>query len=267
MNFDDANILAFLYSNMDVFLVIFMRIIGFIIIVPVISINSIPIYVKVSFAFFLSFIVFTFGNYNFIPEYSSFIGFSFVLIEEFIVGIILGFVIYTVLSIMLFMGQLVDFEMGFSMTNVFDPLTQIQIPITGNLFYYIAAIFFIISDGLNTFIAGLFFSYQVVPISSAILYSNYNLFASMINLVSNYFMLGLQISLPIIASIFIVNIVLGILVKAVPQVNVFVVGIPLKLIIALIILYIISPIMSLIYENLFDLMSNYFISTTRSLLQ
>jgi flagellar biosynthesis protein FliR len=265
MNLIGSEYILYFYNEIDVFLVILARIIAFIVVIPIFTTSSVPITGKISFCFFFSYIIFSSGRYNEIVYTNTLLGFGMLLINEFIVGFILGFVIYSVFSVIFLAGQLIDYQIGFSMMSVFDPISQLQVPIVGNLFYFVITVFFIQSGGIHTIIAGLFYSYDAIPIGLSSIIGNNRLLNTFVELISEYLVLGVQIAIPIMGSILIVDVLLGILVKAVPQMNIFVVGMPLKLFVGLILLYFISPILTLVYEVLFDMTSKYFINTIRSL--
>ncbi len=242
------------YRNIDLLLVIFIRMLGFVTILPVFTGRYIPVSVKVGLTFILSSSIFTnqIANINLIQmPVDNVILYFLLLLKEFLVGYTLGFTVLLFMSIVYFAGQLIDYQIGFSMLNVFDPSTNMQVPITGNIMFFIMMMFFIQTGGLHYILLSFLESYSIIPISTANLISNPALPYLLLNTISDFFVLGLRISMPIVGTILLINFTLGILVKAVPQMNVFVVGMPIKLLIGLVILYLTIPTYLDIYNTIF----------------
>ncbi len=240
------------YANMDLFLVIVARLLGFFVILPILSGGNIPATSRAGLAVVLAYIVLVSGKVTEVSYYNSVLGFAILIGQEFIVGFFLAYIVYMVFTVMYFVGQLIDYQIGFSMVSVLDPTTQIQVPIVGNLLYLLMGAMLIVTGGLQALLAGLFYSYDKLPIGTARIISNGELLTNIISLIVSYFIIGVQIALPVVGTILIVDIALGLLVKAVPQMNIFVVGMPLKLLIGLIIFYLITPVFYDVYNMLFD---------------
>ena len=248
MDLTDSQILVNIYSNIDVFMVVFVRVLGFMIVLPVMSGQNIPMQVRLILSLSLAFLVFM-ANSVVLPPYGlNVISFAMLLMQEFLVGLVLGLVVMMIFSMFHFVGQLVDYQMGFSMVNVMDPFSNQQTPITGNLYYMIISLFFVTQGGLHLVLRAMFESFGVLRLGEAVVLTNQNLPQIIMNIIINYFRIGFNIALPIIGTLIIVNFILGILVKAVPQMNVFVVGMPLKVFIGLILVYITIPFLTSAFD-------------------
>jgi flagellar biosynthetic protein FliR len=221
--------------------------------------------VKVSFALFLTAVVFSAGSFGAVPVADHVIGYAVLILKEFLVGFITAFIVYMLFSVFYFIGQLVDFQVGFSMVSVFDPVSQIQVPITGNLFYLLVTFLFIQLDGLDAMIYTIAKSYEVLPVGQAFIIGNASVMRYIIDIMVDYFVLGVKFAMPIVGTVMLVDIALGILTKAVPQMNVFVVGIPIKLLIGLIVLYLIAPAFGAIYESVYDQTVRYVMNALRGM--
>ncbi len=249
-----ADLIITAFNSMDVLLVVFARVMGFLIILPIFSGGYVNTQVKIGFAVIVTYLVFM-NKLPFIyftnTQTETVLGFGFLLFQEFIVGYALGFSVYLFMTTFYFAGQIIDYQIGFSMVNVFDAMSQIQVPITGNIMYFIMAVFLIRTGGLDYLLGAFFDSYTVLPIASANIFNNPALPQLFLEAISNIFKLGLRIAIPISGTIILIDFTLGILVKAVPQMNVFVVGMPIKLIIGFFVLYLILPSYIEIYEYTF----------------
>ncbi len=249
-----AGTLIAVFNSMDLLLVIFARVIGFLIIMPIFSAGYVNAQIKIGFSILITYIIFINQWTNvFLLEMpvGTVIGFGIVLLKEFIVGYTLGFSVYLFMSTFYFAGQLIDYQIGFSMVNVFDATSQIQVPITGNIMYFIMLMFLIQTGSLNYLLESFFESYSIVPLTTANILSNPALPYIFLDSIAKFFSLGLRIAIPITGTIILIDFTLGILVKTVPQMNVFVVGMPMKLLVGLLIFYLVFPTYIQIYEYVF----------------
>lgn len=255
MDSQSAAELINMFSNSDIFLVIFIRMIGFITLMPVLGGRNIPVMARIGLCMILASVVYSSGNVTEIFYYDSIAGYILLLIKEFIVGFIIGFVVYFIFNIAYLAGFLTDQQIGFSMANIFDPITQTQVPITGNLYYFSLCMFLIVSNGHHFVINSIFYSYRALPIGSAVIIGNGSLFQVLIKIMSSFFITGISIALPIIGTVLITDLVLGVLVKTMPQMNVFVVGMPAKIFIGLFAILLVIPMFSNIYNIIYNQMS------------
>ncbi len=252
MNSFGSALLTDVYNRLDLYFIILVRLAGFITILPVFTGNNFPTQAKIGFSVFVSYLLFSSGKITVAYSDLTVLTYITILVTEFTVGFILAFVVYMFFSLIYFAGQLMDFQVGFSMVSVFDPLSQIQVPILGNMFYLVITIFLVQSGGLNAILAAFFYSYEALPINSAILLENGKIVKIFVDFILKFYSTGIQIALPVVGSILIVDVALGLLVKAVPQMNVFVVGMPIKLLVGLFVIIYIVPLISSIYSYTFD---------------
>jgi len=263
---DSAGFLLGLYDNIDVFLLITVRLLAFFLLLPIISGQYVPMMAKIGLAMYISLISVSTGTLSAAAYDNSVLGYLMLILGEFAVGLILAFAAYLVFSVFLFAGQLIDFQIGFSMVSVFDPVTQIQVPITGNLYYMVAAILFLQLGGLNSFIYTIFHSYKVLPIGGAFIIGNGGtLSAYILKMLGEMMVMGLQIALPVVGTVLAVDIALGLLVKAVPQMNIFVVGMPIKLFIGLMVLLVIAPLFIEYYNYVYEAAANNVMTLIRGM--
>lgn len=257
MDSSNAQVLIDIFSNVDIYFVIFIRIIGFISIVPIIGGSTIPVMARLGFSMFLASIVYASGNITEIYYMDTIYGYFLLLLKEFFVGFTIGFVVYFLFNLTYLAGQLSDQQIGISMASVFDPVTQTQVPIVGNLYYFVLCTFFVVNGGCRLLINALFYSYKALPIGSAVIVGNNGLFYTILEIMIVYFKLGVLIALPVIGVILVIDVVLGVLVKTVQKLNVFVVGMPLKVFVGFFSLVIIVPMFVQVYINIYSEISKY----------
>jgi flagellar biosynthetic protein FliR len=228
---------------------IFARLTAFIMLIPVLSAAGMPMQARILFAFSVSLLVLESGAGSIDP--SGYAELGLIVAKEFFTGFILGFSVNVIMNVVFFMGQLIDYQIGFSMVSVFDPMTQTQAPVTGNLIYLAVCALLVQSGGLNALIALACGSYRIVPIGKAVIIGNEPLAQRAVLSLATFLSMAVRLSLPIAGAMMIVDVAMGLLVKAVPQMNVFVVGMPIKLLAGLALLWMLSPMIASICQEAF----------------
>ncbi|MCL2386688.1 MAG: flagellar biosynthetic protein FliR [Defluviitaleaceae bacterium] len=242
------------FNEIDVLMLILVRVSAFLIFLPVLSGMSIPLQARLFFALVTSVAIFLSGTVTSVTFYDTPTGFIMLILSEVMVGALLGFILFFVFNAILFAGQFIDFSMGFSMVNVLDPIQQIQVPIIGNVLFMSASALLVVTGGLHVFLDVFFNSFRLIPIGTAFILGNAPLMEFIVWMFVGFVVLAVQISMPIVGVLMIINVVLGIMVKAVPQMNVFVIGMPLKVLIGLILVTsVMLPSLGTIYGNVFNI--------------
>ena len=136
MNLENSQVLIDIFNNTDLYMLIFVRIIGFLIFMPVIGGNNGIAMVKIGLAMAISAIIFTSGNVTEVVYVNSIMGYFMLILKEFFVGFIISYIVFFVFNSVYFTGHMIDQQIGYAMSNVFDPMTNTQVPITGNLYYF-----------------------------------------------------------------------------------------------------------------------------------
>lgn len=241
-------------QSIPVFTLIFARVLAFFISLPMFSYRTIPTLFKIGFSFFISIVIFTtMDTAMFELDYTYF----FLLIKEVCVGLLIGLIAYIILSAVQIAGGFIDFQMGFAVANVIDPQTGAQSPLIGQYFYMIALLFLLSVNGHYLLIDGVYNSYQFIPLET---YLNVNGdFAEFILISFNkMFVIAFQMSIPLVGCLFLVDVALGIIARTVPQLNVFVVGLPLKIGVSFVVLVFFMAIYitlaRILFETMFDTM-------------
>lgn len=255
---DEFYYLISIFEDVDLFLLILVRLIGFFVIMPIFSGTNIPNTIKMAFAIGFAFMVHTVGlsDEAIVFFNNSLISYLWLLLIEFLVGFTMAYVVYIVMSLLYLMGQFIDDSIGFNMVSVLDPSSQIQVPVMGNLLYLMAISILIISGGLHIILMSVFQSFQLAPIGTISFLNAIGLMQYVLSLIITTFYMGLQIAMPIVGSIIVINLALGMLLKTMPQMNMFVVGMPLKLILGLLIITFLLPIFAVTFNAIFNLAYN-----------
>ncbi|MDI6601739.1 MAG: flagellar biosynthetic protein FliR [Thermoanaerobacteraceae bacterium] len=230
------------------FLILFSRVIGITILNPIFSRKEIPYVVKIGITLYITIII-----ANIISPASidyNMAALSFILIKEFLIGLIIGFVSYLFFNALYIAGELIDMSMGFGIVNVLDIQNNIQVPIMGNFIYILSILIFLLINGHYYFISAVFDSYNLLPVGILNIDENFLQFS--INIFTQIFVIGFKLSAPVVITVLLTDIALGILSRTVPQMNVFMVGMPLRVLIGIIIMIIVLPMYIFSLDSLFN---------------
>lgn len=220
--------LSFSLAELEYFLLVFMRVASFVFVAPFFSTKGVPNNVKIGLSVFVAYIMYNFGPEHIYPEYNTVLGYCIIVLKEVSVGLLIGLAAQLCTSVVLFAGRIIDMEVGLSMANVFDPTTNQQSSISGVLLQY-GVMLILYTTGLHRYLLkALMETFTLIPINGTHINTD-KLLMSLITFLGDYIAIGFRICLPVFASITLMNIVLGLLAKLAPQMNMFSVGIQLKL--------------------------------------
>ena len=248
------DILLDFYEYAPIMMMIYVRVLGFFMLVPVISSQNIFAQGRLFMAFVMAIAIFVSGSVTTIDLTDNVPGYVFLILQEFMVGMIMGYVATAVFNLMLFAGQMMDHQIGFMMVNVIDPMTQIQVPIVGNLYHFMLLAVVVVTGGLHHFFEAFFYSYQMLPIGTGVVIGNERLAWYISHLLVESMLLATRIAMPIVGTMMIINVTLGIMVKTVQQLNVFSIGLPLKIFLGTILLWlVVTPNFGTTFRMIFDM--------------
>jgi len=234
------------------FLLVLVRVTSFFLMMPLFSYRSIPASHKIGLGFFIAWIIlFTLD----VPALEINSTYFLLIIKEALVGLLIGFVAYMILSAIQIAGGFIDFQMGFAIANVIDPQTGAQSPLMGQYLYTIGLLLLLTVNGHHLLLDGIFNSYRFIPLDQPwIPFGNENMVEFVIRSFNSMFVIAFQMAIPVVASLFLVDVALGIVARTVPQLNVFVVGLPLKIGVSFIVLIAVMAVILLVVSQLFEVM-------------
>ena len=232
-------------------LIIFARMLGFIILAPVFSRKEIPIPVKVGFAFVLTVSLIGVLKPASVPADNSII---LSILLNIAVGAMLGYMARLILIAVEAGADMINMQMGLSSAMVLDPTTQSQISILEKLFGLFAILIFIQIGGIYWLFQAFMRSFEIFPIyATSIPLAKIVNMDYLISMTSNVLFMGLQIASPVLLATLGQDIILGIISKTAPQVNVFQLSFLFKPVLG-------AAIMVWILPMLINVISDYFLS-------
>ncbi|MDR7249332.1 flagellar biosynthetic protein FliR [Bacillus pumilus] len=233
------------------FLLVFIRITAFFVTVPLLAHRTIPAVHRVGFSLFLA--VISFSTIKEPPALDIDGLYMMLAVKEAMVGLLLGLIAYIIVSAVQIAGSFIDFQMGFAIANVIDPQTGAQTPLMGQFFYTVTLLLMLATNAHHLLLDGIFYSFQYIAIDQYALNFGSESFAYFIAKSFNQmFIIAFQISAPVVASLFLVDLALGIVARTVPQMNVFVVGLPIKMGVSFVMIIICMGVIFGVVQNTFD---------------
>lgn len=203
---------------------VFIRITAFMVISPVFSQKGIPALSKVIISAALMLVTVPLVPY-FEPIDNLFI-FALVVWKEVLFGLAMGFLSQLVFTGVEIAGQFIDFQVGFSMAQAYDPTFQIMSSQYGKLYYWLTIMVVFITNLHHYLIKGLIDSFHLVPIGAASIPGV--TVEGVIKLFALTFEMAVHLAAPLVISAIVIDIVLGILSRTIPQINVLMMGMPMK---------------------------------------
>lgn len=222
--FQDANVVGFM--------LLFFRFAALFIAVPIFSHKNIPMQIKAAMAFF-----FTIVFYSSMPPLQIAINLPTIvlaILSEFMLGLSVGIILQIAYNVITFAGGIISFMMGFSMASAIDPQSGVSMPIISQ-FLSLMGLMVLLSLDLHHWVL-LFVdsSLKAVPLGGFIMRED--LFHYIINAASNMFLVGFMIAFPIVALSWLADVIFGMLMKTMPQFNLLVIGFPIKIMVAFVVL-------------------------------
>lgn len=242
-------------STVVTFLLVLFRVTGLFLSAPLLNMRSMPQLTKIGISFALAFILFPFHSQNFVVP-QDLIQFAVLAGQEIIIGLLLGFTANLIFVAIQMAGEYISVQMGMSMSSILDPMTGTQVPTLGQVYFYFALLIFLSMNAHHALILGINHSFDVVPLGKFMASSGV-MAERFIQLGVEMFTLALIVCVPVMGTLLVTEIALGYMAKVMPQMNIFMVGMPLKLAVGLTALAVSFPYVNQLLIEQFDQLSQY----------
>jgi flagellar biosynthetic protein FliR len=241
-----------LVTNIRLFLLVFFRIVAMVEVAPLLSSTTIPQVAKVGLSLFAAVTVFPgvlAAGYAIPPNTVDYV---LLVLGEAAIGLLIGFLVLLVFSAFQVAGQFFSLHMGFSASEVFDPLSQVEIPLMGEFLNLVAMMVFISVSGLGKFllagVQGSFAALRAIDLVTG----KEAIVQVLVRGLSGLFTSALTISFPILGTLLLVSIAMGLLAKASPQMDVLTMSFPVSIGVSFILLFAALPILMTAFGRLVD---------------
>mgnify|MGYP000638226547 CR=1 FL=1 len=237
-------------GQIELFILVFARVASLIALLPVFGSEDIPLQAKAGISFFLAVMVFSPATVAYAGQAAfSLPLFIFAFVKEVFIGIVIGFAASFLFVTVQFAGLLIDRQMGFELVRVIDPTTQEEITFSGQFQMIVFTLIFLLVNGHYFLILAIQKSFELIPLLGVKVPAG-ELAQFMSGMVAHVFELAIRLSAPVFIVLFITTLGLGVIARTVPQINVFFVGLPLKIGVGVISLILALPLIATMFRAL-----------------
>lgn len=231
-------------------LLIFLRVAGILFSAPILDTATIPVLFKAGLGLAVSVLMLPVVDAVVSVKDLSLMAFVIGIVSEIAIGVTIGLSVKLLFSGIQLAGQIAGYQMGFAVANVVDPATSVQIPVLAQVYNLTAMLVFLAVNAHHMFFSALVDSYTLLPPLS--MHFSPQLVGMMMQLASNMFVVAIKVGAPLIAVMLMVSVGLGLIARTVPQIHIFIVGMPLKIIIGLAFMVIVAPYLTAFLIELFS---------------
>jgi flagellar biosynthesis protein FliR len=240
-------------EQFQTFLVVLARIAGFISAIPVFSSSQAPIRVRIGLTVACALLLFPVMSGKIAPVTFAPLPFLLFIINETLLGLLIGLVARLIFTAVEFGGTVIGYQMGFAAANVFDPTGQRQVALISQFQNVFAILIFLALDGHHLFFRIAVRSYDLLPPGKLNLSGE--AVPYLMELAAHMFNIGIQFSAPVLAVLLLSGLILGILARVFPQLNVFLLSFPLNIGTAFIVMALTLDIAASLLRREFDSLS------------
>ena len=241
-------------ERFSTFFLILFRISAFLLSAPIFGSAYVNARTKIGFSFLLSVILFPIvEKANFSPP-TQLPAYFLVVFREIMAGVIIGYAARLVFAGIDLAGQVIGLQMGFGIANIIDPKHEIELSIIAQFQGFVAVLIFLSLNGHHWLLQALANSFETIPLSGAA-YSG-DVVAILLRLSGDIFVVAFKIGAPVIVTLFLTNVTLGVFAKAIPQMDVFTMSFSLTIIVGLLSLAASLQILGYLLPKIFHQMQN-----------
>jgi flagellar biosynthetic protein FliR len=230
------------------FFLAMLRISALVVVAPVLGSQTVPAKVKVFLSLFLTVMILPAVKTE--PGIASLSILSLfpLAIKEVVLGLFLGFVAKFMFEGFHFAGHLISTQMGLGMAQLVDPESGSHSSPVGNIYSLAAIMLFLILNGHHLVISALFRTFEIIPVSKLNVIETAAK-VKMTTMFNNLFAIGIKLAAPSMVTLFLIEACMGIMARIAPQMNIFFIGLPVRLAVGLFILIASLPVFYLLFES------------------
>jgi flagellar biosynthetic protein FliR len=235
---------------LSVFLLVFARITAFAVVFPLFALTNVPAQVRIGFGFVLALAVAPIvAGTSAVAETA--LGYTLNLAGEVLIGLGIGFTAAMVFHAVRIAGQFIGVQIGFAAAELLD-FSGAKNTIIAEFMFFVGVIIFFSIDAHHAVLAALVRSFELIPLTGGAIKAGTALIIA--QFVNGMFATALQLAAPVLAVMVVIDVSLGILIRMVPQINVFMLGFPMKITAGLIVMACLLPVMGVVLGKVFQRM-------------
>lgn len=227
----DINIFNLALVELQIFMLVVIRIAALFLTAPLFGSRNVPDIIKIAFSFIVAFLIFPSAGKITGTMPPDILSFALLALQQVIVGVVIGFAAYMLFAAIQLSGQIIDLQMGFGIVNVIDPMSNSQVSILGQFKFVLGMLIFMSINGHHMLIQAISDSFRLAPIGAAGMTQTAALKLS--DMFYNMFVIAFKIAGPATLALFLTNLTLGFIARTIPQMNVFIVGLPLNILVGI----------------------------------
>ncbi len=242
------NVFGLSAAHFETVLLVLVRVTAMLALVPIFSQTQIPHLVRFGLGLLIALVV-----SRTVPVIAPLggLGELFVaIVSQAFVGVVFGFVAFLLFTGIQFAGEIIDVQIGFAVVNVINPLTSQSVTVIGELQLALATLLYLAADAHHMLLAGVAGSFGLVPLPFAA--APDVLAGDVLRFFAQSLFIVFQIAAPVAVALFLVNVMLGLMARVAPQMNVFIVGFPIQITVGLVMLIVSMPLMGAVFPTLID---------------
>lgn len=237
-------------AQLIAFSLILLRVSAVLFTAPLFSSENVPTILKIGMSVAFSIVIAQAMPFEKFRMPSSFAGYLPGVFSELALGLTIGYAARLIFAAVQLSGELMGFQMGFGMASIIDPTTNIRVPALSHFQNVLAFLIFLSINAHYWFIKALAASFKAVPIFG--FNPNGQLLEVLVRLSGEMFVIALKIAAPVIAALVLTTVALGLLAKTVPQLNLFIISIPINIVIGVAVLGFSLPFLAQFFFSMFD---------------
>ncbi len=241
--------LSFPIEYLHSFMLVFARVASVLFVIPFLDSRSVPVIFKAGLALAVSIMVFNQVRIDLGVFPSSVFSLFIMIASEVVLGLTIGFLVKLIFSGIQLAGQLSGFQMGFAIANVVDPASSLQIPILAQFLNLFAMMLFLVTDMHYWFFKAMVDSFAIMPPMQV--HFGQGIVNQMLKAGAEIFIIALRVGAPVIVALILTHVALGLMARTVPQMQVFIVAMPLQIVVGIVFLGLSLPYLASFLNNLF----------------
>jgi flagellar biosynthetic protein FliR len=245
------------------FALVLLRLLAFFISWPIFGVSTVPTPIKVLLSVAVALMMFPVVKFSGIDLIKISDEVILLSIRELAIGLCLGFMMRMFFFTVSAAGDIISVSIGLGSAQLFNPTIGGQSGVTEQFQVTLATLFFLAINGHHLFIAGLASSFEIVPVAKMSI--NTEAFTGFVVAAQNVFSIGLRIASPVVVAIFLSNITMGVIGRAVPQINVLVTSFPITILVGVSVMIITIPLVLGEMNVLLEVMSDSFMKMMKVL--
>lgn len=234
-------------AQFETFLLVFARVTAMLFVFPIFAANQIPKLLRLAFGLLIAFVI-----YRTVPQVrlgASALELVPAVLAQVALGLVVGYVASLVFTGIQFAGEVLDLQIGFAVANVISPQTQEQVTILGEFQLTLASLVFLATNSHLAMLAGIAGSFHLVPLPYVQL--DPSLAGSVTDFLMQSMLIVFRIAAPAAVALFLVNVMLALMARVAPQMNVFVVGFPIQIGVGLVMIAVSLPLLAVVGPTIF----------------